>query len=498
LTTSSVTVAVVPRERFSLTERSLVNLYEQTTVPFNLVYVSAGAPSSVQRYLENASDSRGFRLIGSRRPLSPNQARNLALREVSTKYVVFLDNDALVTPGWLESLVKCADDTGAAIVGPLYLIGEIEHQTIHMAGGTLHFKNHDGHRVAYDEHRLGDVRLGDLTEPLRRQTCDFVEFHCMLLRTDLFHRLGPLDERLFSLHEHIDIGWAAREAGGAVYLEPTAVASYVAPPPFEWSDLSYFMLRWSDDWAKRTIDHFNSKWEVATTRHFGDEDSSLALEDTAIRWVRAHRCLATGLQIPGDWDDRLESAFEQARLEVALFQSVGRDSFDLALTTADDVQLEIISGLTPEMALEQLPAVLDRAERDRLNVVIRPRPARRPGEPALVRVDLDAERLKKVEPYAFLTLRTGPDTYQVWIAVDNSNWRSARILKRLTSASAEPNKSTAFTRIAGSLIADVDPGPCVGRYARSTLHRGVAGIIATGMDLESSGVLADLWSSGTY
>ena len=197
-------------------------------------------------------------------------------------------------------------------------MSEIEQQTIHMAGGTLHFKNTNGHRIAYDEHRLGDVLLSSLSEPLRRQACDFVEFHCMLLRTDLFGRIGPLDERLFSLHEHIDVGWAAREAGGQVYLEPAAVASYVPPPPFEWSDLPYFMLRWSDDWARRSLERFNSKWGVATTRHFGDEDSSVELEDTAIRWVRAHRCLATGVQIPGGWDDRPESVAAQASLMAAL------------------------------------------------------------------------------------------------------------------------------------------------------------------------------------
>ena len=100
-----VTVAVVPRERFSLTERALTNLYEHTTVPFNLLYVSAGAPNGVQKYLESASDQRGFRLIETPRCLSPNQARNLALGEVATKFVVFLDNDALVTPGWLERLI---------------------------------------------------------------------------------------------------------------------------------------------------------------------------------------------------------------------------------------------------------------------------------------------------------------------------------------------------------------------------------------------------------
>ncbi len=177
-----VTVVVVPRERFSATERSLTNLFDNTPTPFKLVYVSAGAPSSVQRYLEAASEEKQFRLITAGY-LSPNQARNVALREVSTKYVVFLDNDALVTPGWLDRLVQCAEETGAAIVGPLYLIGEIEQQLIHMAGGTLHFKEKDGKTIVYDEHRLVDVRLDALPAPLQRSECDFVEFHCMLGRT---------------------------------------------------------------------------------------------------------------------------------------------------------------------------------------------------------------------------------------------------------------------------------------------------------------------------
>ena len=133
-----VTVVVIPRERFSTSERSLTNLFAHTAQPFRLIYVSAGAPSAVQRYLEAASQEMQFRLITTGY-LSPNRARNVALREVTTEYVVFIDNDALVTPGWLDGLVRCAEETRAAIVGPLYLIGEIEHKQIHMAGGTLHF-----------------------------------------------------------------------------------------------------------------------------------------------------------------------------------------------------------------------------------------------------------------------------------------------------------------------------------------------------------------------
>jgi len=43
-----VTLVVVPRERFSLAPRALETLYENTAVPFRLVYVDAGSPAKVQ------------------------------------------------------------------------------------------------------------------------------------------------------------------------------------------------------------------------------------------------------------------------------------------------------------------------------------------------------------------------------------------------------------------------------------------------------------------
>ncbi len=489
-----VTVVVVPRERFSLTARSLDNLYANTDAPFRLVYVSPGAPPSVQRYLDDQSERRGFRLITTGRYLSPNQARNLAMQEVSTKYVVFLDNDALVTPGWLGELVRCADDTNAAIVGPLYLIGEPEEQVIHMAGGRLHFKDRDGHRIGYDEHVLVDLTLGQLERPIPRETCDFVEFHCMLLRRDLFERIGPLDERLLSVQEHIDIGSAARAAGSSVYLEPGAIASYVAPPPFDWSDLPYFMLRWSDEWTTASVEHFNRKWGVASMRHFGDEDSSLDLEDTIVRFARGHRRLATGLRVPGDWDAGEGSAIEQARLMVALLLSVDRDGFDLALTTAEGEDVETIENLGAGQMLESLHGAVARADRDRLNVLVRPRPRRRMSEPALVTLDVDPQTLSRIEPFAFLTLKTGRDRYQIWLAVDTSLPRSASIVRRIAAASA--GGAGPYARLAGSLL--VDPDQPRDSPPRVALHGGVAAAMTTGMDLEKGGVLPLLWSSQIY
>ena len=148
-----------------------------------------------------------------------------------------------------------------------------------------------------------------------------------------------MDEELLSQHEHIDFCLSVRDAGGSVYIEPKAVTSYVPPPPCEWSDLPYFMLRWSETWNLATIRHFNQKWGVSAVRWLGDE-STLDAEDTIVRWSRGHRRLMTGLRVPTEgMDYRPELPLEQAQLMVAMFLSVDRDCFDLTLTTEPTVTL---------------------------------------------------------------------------------------------------------------------------------------------------------------
>ena len=93
-----VTIVVTQRERFSFTQSNIESIYEHTQMPFDLVYVDAGSPKHVQRYLTEAAKANGFQVVRLENYLSPNQARNVGLKQVQTKYVVFIDNDVLVTP----------------------------------------------------------------------------------------------------------------------------------------------------------------------------------------------------------------------------------------------------------------------------------------------------------------------------------------------------------------------------------------------------------------
>jgi GT2 family glycosyltransferase len=175
---------------------------------------------------------------------------------------VFIDNDVLVSSGWLDALVECAEETAASVVGPVYYEGAPGSQRIHMAGGVAHIEATDGRRVFHEKHRLAGKDSAATSTRLERGPCELVEFHCMLVRTDVFAQLGPLDENLLSALEHDDLCLAVRESGGSVYFEPGSAVTYVPPPPFAWSDYPYFMLRWSDAWNQATVRHFQKKWRL--------------------------------------------------------------------------------------------------------------------------------------------------------------------------------------------------------------------------------------------
>src|SRR5688572_3017059 len=183
-----VTIIVVPRERFSFTRESLESIYQHTQTPFNLVYVDGGSPRVVQRYLQAQAREKGFHLIRTDYYLSPNHARNRGLRQVDTKYVVFMDNDVIVAPGWLIEMVRCAEETGATIVSPLICQGTPVHETIHCAGGESGVRQKtDGGKV--NRHIIEKIyrqgqRLPNVGDQLQRQQTGLAEFHCMMVRAE--------------------------------------------------------------------------------------------------------------------------------------------------------------------------------------------------------------------------------------------------------------------------------------------------------------------------
>ncbi len=269
MTEPLVTLVVVPRERFSYAQTSLESIYAHTQMPFNLVYVDGNSPRKLRRYLEDQALEKGFKLIRTEHYLYPNQARNLGLQAVDTPYLVFIDNDVVVSPGWLEVLVTCAEETNAAVVGPLMCQHEPVHAEVHFAGGESHvWVDKLGRRRLREKMLHQGKTVAEIRSSLDRTPTELAEFHCVLVRRSLFDQIGPLDEAMLNTKEHLDFCMLVREAGHTVYFEPASLVTYVPGPPQEWADVHYYMLRWSNHWTLESLHRLRDKWNLAEDGYF--------------------------------------------------------------------------------------------------------------------------------------------------------------------------------------------------------------------------------------
>jgi GT2 family glycosyltransferase len=277
-----VTIVVVPRERFSCTQASLESIYAHTDFPFKLIYVDGNSPVKVRRYLEAQAQEKRFDIIRTNYYLSPNHARNIGLSRVDTKYLVFVDNDVIVSPGWLTALVNCAEETEATVVGPLMCEKQPIHQRVHFAGGESRVVTDvKGRRHLREKMYKQGHNAVELRPQLKRTQTELAEFHCTLVRREIFDRIGYLDEAMLNTKEHLDFCMTVAQAGGTVYFEPDSLVTYVPGPPLEWTDLHFYMLRWSDAWTLGSLQRLREKWNLSEDGYFQTKYKKLGVRRIA-------------------------------------------------------------------------------------------------------------------------------------------------------------------------------------------------------------------------
>jgi hypothetical protein len=140
-----------------------------------------------------------------------------------------------------------------------------------MAGGKLVEARGERGRLLYESHQMLDAELEESEAQLARSPCDFVEFHCMLIRNELLREGATvLDPAIRCIHEHIDVALAAKQRGYPVFIEPKARVNYLAFAEYLIEDLPIFRKRWSAAVADADIAVFCRKWNVVDdARAFG-------------------------------------------------------------------------------------------------------------------------------------------------------------------------------------------------------------------------------------
>lgn len=267
-----VSVIVVAREGFRQAPACLARLLAATDTRFRLIYVDGNAPARIARRVRRLIERHGGTLIRVDRYLRPTHARNLGLRQVDTRYVVFLDNDVIVTPGWLEGLVQCAEATEAAFVSPIICMGDATPPIVHVAGGTNRIVEESGQRRLLESYDHAGRTLSDVLADIRRSPTTMAEFHAVLVRTEKLRVLGGLDERCSTAFEHNDLCLSMAALGGTGWLEPASIVDYLRGSATAAGNARYNLLRWCRAWIDESLDGFCTKWGL------GRDDPALAID----------------------------------------------------------------------------------------------------------------------------------------------------------------------------------------------------------------------------
>src|SRR5207248_1030087 len=88
--------------------------------PYAVTIVDDGSGPETAEYLSSFASVHGATLIRNEAARGYTQSANQGLRASKGDYVVLLNSDTIVTDGWLDRLVECAESDGSiGLVGPL-------------------------------------------------------------------------------------------------------------------------------------------------------------------------------------------------------------------------------------------------------------------------------------------------------------------------------------------------------------------------------------------
>jgi GT2 family glycosyltransferase/2-polyprenyl-3-methyl-5-hydroxy-6-metoxy-1,4-benzoquinol methylase/glycosyltransferase involved in cell wall biosynthesis len=214
-------------------------------VPFEVIVVDDASPDDSARVLARCP---GVRLVRAEHNLGFVGASNLGAAQARGELLVLLNNDTEPRAGWLDALVETVyGDERIGLVGAklLYPDGSLQE-----CGGIVwsdaSAANY-GHGDDPDDPRYASLR-----------DVDYCSGAALLVRRELFERLGGFDERYApAYYEDTDLAFAVRAAGYRTVVEPAAVVvhhegvSHGTDPSsghkrFQETNRAVFAEKWAD------------------------------------------------------------------------------------------------------------------------------------------------------------------------------------------------------------------------------------------------------------
>jgi GT2 family glycosyltransferase/Flp pilus assembly protein TadD len=181
-------------------------------IEYEVIIVDNGSTDETPALLAGLGGD--VRVIRNQQNLGFARACNQGAKVAKGRYLVFLNNDTIPQPGWLEAMVREVEEhADVAVVGSklLYADGTIQHAGVAFS------------RTWLTPYHLYRGYPADAPAVNRRREFQAVTAACMLVRREVFEEVGGFDEGYRNGFEDVDVCLKVRGRGRKIVYQPQSV-----------------------------------------------------------------------------------------------------------------------------------------------------------------------------------------------------------------------------------------------------------------------------------
>ncbi|RDS83400.1 glycosyltransferase family 2 protein [Dyella psychrodurans] len=204
-----VSIVIPTRDKMELLRRCVDSILERTTYKnYEIVVVdNQSSEDASLDYLRSISEYPRVRILKHDHPFNYSRINNEAVKHCHGKLICLLNNDIeVITPGWLEELVGHALRPMVGAVGAMlyYPNDTIQHAGVIVGVHGVAAHPYSARSRGYNG-QMGRARL--------TQAMSAVTAACLVVRKDVFERMGGLDESLQVAFNDVDFCLRLRQHG---------------------------------------------------------------------------------------------------------------------------------------------------------------------------------------------------------------------------------------------------------------------------------------------
>jgi hypothetical protein len=173
-----------------------------------------------------------IRIIENKENLGYCEGNNVGIRQAKGEFLVILNPDTIVTPGWLTHLIYAYNEYGQGLYQPK-ILSLYDKKILQSTGNMIHVF---GFGFAKDKGSYDDSKDTEIQE------IGYASGTCLFTSAETLKKIGLFDPFLFLYHDDLDLGWRASQLDIRSYYVPMSVIYHAESYSLKWSPKKFFWL----------------------------------------------------------------------------------------------------------------------------------------------------------------------------------------------------------------------------------------------------------------